>query len=104
SHAIDHFELFGLKRAAHPTFRTPGPYRVVRHPMMLGTLVGVWAAPHMTIGHGVFAASMTVYILIGVHFEERALLRDLGERYVQYRAEVPMLFPWPLARRAHKPA
>jgi protein-S-isoprenylcysteine O-methyltransferase Ste14 len=102
SYAFDHFELFGLKRAANATFRAPGPYRIVRHPMMLGTLVGVWAAPHMTIGHAVFAASMTVYILIGVHFEERALLRDLGERYAHYRAEVPMLFPWPRARRSKR--
>jgi protein-S-isoprenylcysteine O-methyltransferase Ste14 len=101
--AIDHFELFGLKRAARPIFRTPGPYRIVRHPMMLGILVGVWAAPLMTAGHAVFAASMTAYILIGVYFEERALLRELGERYVQYRAEVPMLVPWPLPRRALKP-
>jgi protein-S-isoprenylcysteine O-methyltransferase Ste14 len=102
SYAIDHFELFGLKRAARSVFRTPGPYRIVRHPMMLGILVGVWAAPRMTGGHAVFAASMTAYILVGVHFEERALLRDLGERYVRYRAEVPMLVPWPLARRTPK--
>jgi protein-S-isoprenylcysteine O-methyltransferase Ste14 len=96
SYAFDHFELFGLKQVSdRPEFRVPALYRVVRHPMMLGILVGVWAAPHMTIGHVVFAASMTAYIVIGVHFEERGLQRDFGQRYATYRAEVPMLLPWP---------
>jgi protein-S-isoprenylcysteine O-methyltransferase Ste14 len=96
SYAFDHFELFGLKRMSDgPEFRTPLLYRVVRHPMMLGILVGVWAAPHMTIGHVVFAASMTAYIVIGVHFEERGLLRDFRERYEIYRTQVPALLPWP---------
>jgi protein-S-isoprenylcysteine O-methyltransferase Ste14 len=95
SFAFDHFGLFGLAQGGRPAFRTPALYRVVRHPMMLGILVGVWAAPHMTIGHAVFGASMTAYILVGVHFEERSLLRELGESYARYRAEVPMLLPWP---------
>ncbi len=63
--------------------------------MMLGILFGVWAAPRMTLGHVVFAASLTAYVLVGVHFEERSLLRELGERYARYRTEVPMLLPWP---------
>jgi protein-S-isoprenylcysteine O-methyltransferase Ste14 len=95
SFAFDHFGLFGLKLGQRPEFRTPALYRVVRHPMMLGILVGVWAAPHMTMGHVVFASSLTAYILVGVHFEERSLLRELGESYARYRAEVPMLLPWP---------
>ncbi|MBL0020034.1 MAG: hypothetical protein IPP17_27295 [Bacteroidetes bacterium] len=37
-----------------------------------------------------FAEVMTVYILIGIHFEEReSLWADLG-RYRRYQAEVPM--------------
>jgi hypothetical protein len=47
----------------------------------------------------VFAASLTAYILVGVHFEERSLLRELGESYSQYRTEVPMLLPWPRPSR-----
>jgi protein-S-isoprenylcysteine O-methyltransferase Ste14 len=95
SFAFDHFGLFGLRQGRRPEFRTPALYRIVRHPMMLGVLVGVWAAPRMTIGHVVFAASLTAYIMIGVYFEERSLLRELGESYARYRAEVPMVLPWP---------
>jgi protein-S-isoprenylcysteine O-methyltransferase Ste14 len=95
SFGFDHFGLFGLKQSGRPAFRTPALYRVVRHPMMLGVLVGVWAAPRMTVGHVVFAASLTAYILVGVRFEERSLSRELGESYARYRSEVPMLLPWP---------
>src|SRR4051812_38033163 len=84
---IDHFDLFGLKQAFHgfrrtsyarKGFVTPMFYRYVRHPMMLSLLVGFWSTPHMTAGHLVLALGMSVYIVIGVHFEERALLRELG--------------------------
>jgi protein-S-isoprenylcysteine O-methyltransferase Ste14 len=100
SFAFDHFGLFGLKQEGRPAFRTPGLYRIVRHPLMLGILIGIWAAPRMSVGHVVFAASLTVYILVGVRFEERSLLRDLGETYARYRSEVPMLLPWPRPSRA----
>jgi protein-S-isoprenylcysteine O-methyltransferase Ste14 len=95
SFAFDHFGLFGLRQDGPPAFQTPALYRLVRHPMMLGVLVGVWAAPRMTIGHLVFAASLTAYVIVGVHFEERSLMRELGESYARYRTEVPMLLPWP---------
>ncbi len=103
SFGFDHFGLFGLKQGGRPVFRTPALYRLVRHPMMLGVLVGVWAAPHMTLGHVVFAASLTAYILVGVQFEERSLLRELGESYARYRSEVPMLLPWPRPSREKAP-
>jgi methanethiol S-methyltransferase len=98
SFAIDHGALFGLRQARGgdlppPSFRLPLPYRAVRHPMMLGILLGVWAAPHLTMSHAVFAAGLTVYILVGIAFEERDLLRDLGGRYAAYCDEVPMLLP-----------
>jgi len=99
SFAFDHFALFGLTRGTPPTFATPTIYRVVRHPMMLGILVGIWAAPHMTIGHLVFGGLLTAYVVIGLRFEERSLLSEFGERYQQYCAEVPMLLPWPRPRR-----
>ena len=108
SYTFDHFELFGLKQgwaAAHrrackaPEFRVPALYRLVRHPMMLGILVGVWAAPRMTWGHVLFAAAMTAYIRVGVVFEERGMARRFGDVYARYRAEVPALLPWPRPSR-----
>jgi protein-S-isoprenylcysteine O-methyltransferase Ste14 len=47
----------------------------------------------MSIGHLVFTAGMSVYIFVGIALEERDLVRNLGEAYVQYRARVGCLFP-----------
>jgi protein-S-isoprenylcysteine O-methyltransferase Ste14 len=94
--AFDHFELFGLRAPrGDARFGIPLLYRVVRHPMMLGILLGIWATPRMTIGHVVFAGALTAYVLVGVRYEERDLERVFGDDYARYRAEVPSLLPWP---------
>lgn len=99
---IDHFELFGLKQVWYAntnrtppqtTFKTPLLYQWVRHPMQLGVLITVFATPMMTLGHLVFATSMAVYILIGLYFEERSLVREFGDTYRQYQRTTPMLIP-----------
>jgi protein-S-isoprenylcysteine O-methyltransferase Ste14 len=98
---IDHFEMFGLRQAwtAHQggecwsaEFRTPGLYRHVRHPIYLGWLLIMWASPVMTVTHLVFAAGMTIYMLVGIQFEERDLAAELPD-YQQYKRKVPMLLP-----------
>jgi methanethiol S-methyltransferase len=99
--AIDHSELFGLRQAfrpespsqAQPSLKQPWLYRFVRHPLYLGMLMGFWVAPTMTIGHALFAAAMTGYVLVGVVFEERDLVRTFGAEYVRYRQAVGGLLP-----------
>lgn len=99
---IDPEELSGLRQVAaryadepaEPVpFQTPGLYRYVRHPLYLGLLLAFWATPEMTIGHLLFAAGATAYILVGIRYEERDLLRRFGNDYARYRQRVPMLFP-----------
>lgn len=103
--AIDRAHLLGIKQAwaawkgegpvDPPDFQTPGPYRYMRHPMMTGLLLALWATPHMTVGHLLFAGSMTAYVLIGIWFEEQALLEAFGDAYRQYRRDTPVLIPLP---------
>jgi methanethiol S-methyltransferase len=99
---IDHFDLSGLRQAFFAlrgaeipgqSFKTPLLYKIVRHPLMLGLLLAYWATPEMTVGHLLFAIMNTVYILVGLQFEERDLIAEFGTTYQQYRRRVPMLLP-----------
>jgi len=99
---ISHFELFGLKQIwadlrertmPVATFRQPFFYKLVRHPIYTGFLLAFWVAPDMSQGHVLFAAAMTVYILIGIRYEERDLKANLGEVYFEYTRRVGMVIP-----------
>jgi protein-S-isoprenylcysteine O-methyltransferase Ste14 len=105
---INHFDLFGLRQVwlylvgkpyTGSEFRTPGPYRLVRHPLYVGWLLVAWAAPVMTAAHLVYAIGSSAYILIAIQFEERDLVRFHRE-YAEYRRRVPMLLPNGPRRRA----
>ena len=100
---INHFELFGLSQVANhftdrqmpaARFYTPLLYKFVRHPIYLGFIIAFWAAPAMTVGHLLFAAVTTIYILLGIYLEERDLIEMFGDQYREYRQRVSMLIPW----------
>ncbi|HEY1381108.1 MAG TPA: hypothetical protein VGF55_30190, partial [Gemmataceae bacterium] len=100
----DHFDLFGLRQVylyakgqqyTPPPFRTTGLYKAVRHPIMTGFLIAFWAAPAMSVGHLLFAGTMTAYILVGVWLEEQDLETAFGVIYDEYRRQVGMLVPRP---------
>ena len=99
---INHFDLFGTrqvwlawKRQAYAplAFRTPGVYRLVRHPLYVGWTVAFWATPDMTVGHLLFALVLTGYMVAVIPLEERDLVDALGDEYRDYRRDVPAMVP-----------
>ena len=105
---INHFDLFGLRQVwlyllGRPysalQFGTPGPYRLVRHPLYVGWLFAFWCTPTMTLAHLLFSVATTGYILIAIQLEERDLVREHGDTYKAYRRLVPMLVPFTRRRR-----
>lgn len=101
---INHFELFGLQQVymnlrnkpePRPAFTDRFLYRVVRHPLQLGVLIGIWVAPTMSVSHLMLAVVMTIYIFIGLYFEERNLVQSLGQDYKAYQKRVPKILPLP---------
>ena len=100
--AINHFDLFGLrqvylnfKNQSRPPIRfvKNAMYRFTRHPIQTGVLIGIWAIPEMTATHIVLSIGFTAYIFIGLRFEEKDLIKDIGEPYEQYRQEAGMVLP-----------
>ena len=99
---LNHFELFGLqqawfhmrgRQAEPPTLRQPMFYKWVAHPLYSGFFLAFWATPHMSYGHLLLAAGVSLYMLIAIRYEERDLTSYYGEDYTRYRSGVGMLFP-----------
>jgi len=108
---INHFDLFGLRQVwlyfrGQPytpmKFRTPGFYRLVRHPLYVGWFLAFWGTPTMTMAHLLFAVMTTAYILVAIQLEERNLVDEFGETYREYRRRVPMLNPFAAKRREQR--
>ncbi|MEM8883385.1 MAG: methanethiol S-methyltransferase [Planctomycetota bacterium] len=99
---INHFDLFGLRQTWYHWKNQPTPalhfherllYRWVRHPIQMGFLIAFWGTAHMTVGHLLFAAACTAYIVVALQLEERDLVAQWGARYEEYRGRVRMLVP-----------
>jgi protein-S-isoprenylcysteine O-methyltransferase Ste14 len=105
---IDHADLFGLRQAwlaargipyTPPAFSERSLYRWIRHPLMAGFVIAFWSGPSMSVGHLLFAAGATGYIVLGIALEEHDLHQHLGQAYTAYRSRVPALLPFSRTRR-----
>lgn len=71
-----------------------GPYRWVRHPLYLFSLIMIWACPDLTYDKLLFNVIWSLWIFIATMLEERDLVREFGSGYRQYQKKVPMLIPY----------
>lgn len=88
-------QFLGIKQEEEPELITKGIYARMRHPLytaLILELIGfVFFNPTYT--HLVHAICILVYLLIGIHYEEKRLIARFGEKYKKYKQETPMLFP-----------
>jgi len=77
----------------HGVLVTNGVYRLVRHPLYTFGLLFIWLSPSVSLNSFIVYLALTTYILIGIVFEERKLLREFGKSYADYKAATPMLIP-----------
>jgi protein-S-isoprenylcysteine O-methyltransferase Ste14 len=93
---LDVLDLAGIRQVQasprHPRHAMPlqmtGPYTLVRHPIYLGWVAMVFAAPHMTANRLAFAVISTIYLIVATPIEERSLEQAFGESYREYRRKV----------------
>ena len=79
------------------TIVTQGPYRVIRHPGYLGTML-VWVGSGLALGNWV-AAALIALLMFGIYgyrirSEETMLLATFGDRYQQYCRQTWKLVPF----------
>ncbi|BBO70656.1 hypothetical protein DSCA_45860 [Desulfosarcina alkanivorans] len=109
SRSLGEFDALGVRPAMQafdsdkPATATPfavrGPYRWVRHPLYLFSLVIIWAGPVFTMDRLLHNGLWTVWIVIGATMEERDLVDCFGDAYRTYQRTVPMLLPTSLKPR-----
>lgn len=100
--ALKTFDPFGIRpifsglrgaKPRHMPFIAKGPYRLVRHPLYLFSILIIWSCPDFTTDRLLLNLLWTAWIIIGAHFEERDLTNEFGDTYRKYRMQVPMLIP-----------
>ena len=84
-------------KAGHKLIQT-GPYRIVRHPIYTGILLGLVGS---AIAVGEVRALMAIVLAaVGIFFkirvEEKFLLEEFGPAYLQYKKEVKTIIPFVL--------
>ncbi len=105
--ALNFFDPFGVKQIllqmSDKSFKTmlitvKGPFKMVRHPLYFFVLIAIWTAPVLTADRLLFNVLWTIWIVIGAFFEEKDLIEEFGDDYIEYLKKVPMLLPIRLPR------
>jgi len=89
-----HKAVFG-EATKQPGLITSGVYSRVRHPMYLGILLsclGFFFISPSLLSFGVWITFFILYDRMTA-YEERDLIRKLGEEYIAYQKRVPKWFP-----------
>ena len=103
SRSLGDFDALGIKPALAAfddrkpagavAFTVRGPYRWVRHPLYLVSLVIIWAGPVFTTDRLLHNLLWSLWIVIGATLEEKDLVACFGDAYREYQRSVPMLIP-----------
>jgi methanethiol S-methyltransferase len=77
---VDHLEVKGI-------------YRFLRHPMAVGGVLSSLPLGGLSVTWVFFFALAVSYLLVGNHIEERRLIKNFGDQYLDYKRDVGGYFP-----------
>ncbi|MCU0368865.1 MAG: isoprenylcysteine carboxylmethyltransferase family protein [Cyclobacteriaceae bacterium] len=89
------FSFFiGLKHGEEE-FVTSGILKHVRHPLYSATILIVlgYFLFEPTLATLASALCIFLYLPLGIYLEEKKLIQQYGDRYIQYKKEVPSIIP-----------
>jgi protein-S-isoprenylcysteine O-methyltransferase Ste14 len=96
-------QILNLRKTTMPPpsleIKKKGLLGIIRHPMYLSLIVYLWCQTY-TLAEIITNTVLTIYVIIGTILEERKLVLEYGDAYVQYQHEVPMLLPFAHVRRS----
>lgn len=95
----DLLEFSGLdfnKNQEKNEFKNDGLLKYMRHPIYFGILLFVWGmfVTEASTRSLTSAVAVTIYLFVGIYFEEKKLIEVFGEKYKKYQQDVPMLIPF----------
>lgn len=75
--------------------KVDGIHQYVRHPLYFGTILFVWGLWFVfpMLNNLIAVLILTLYVFVGIIFEEKKLIKEFGENYKLYISNVPMLIP-----------
>ena len=74
------------------TLDTSGILGVVRHPWYTGVMIIIWARS-LDLAGLVTNLMLTAYLIVGTYLEERKLVAQFGQQYVDYQRRVSKFVP-----------
>jgi protein-S-isoprenylcysteine O-methyltransferase Ste14 len=84
-----------MTQKAEPELVTSGPYRLIRHPIYTGLLLGLLGtAVANNLAGLIIVAALGAYFYISASVEERNLTATFPTAYPAYRASTKMLIPF----------
>ncbi len=84
----------GLKKPLEEKeLRISGIHQFMRHPLYSGVFLILWGGVDTELDLAT-ALWGSIYLLVGTAYEERRLIKQFGEAYLQYRRTVPAYIPW----------
>lgn len=88
-------EFMGFKRESNSALKTNGIQSRVRHPLYTGTLLLVlgYVLYNPLLVNFISLLSLLIYLPLGIKWEEKKLIGIFGQEYLDYKNEVPALFP-----------